>query len=122
MATTVGKYHAAINRKQHCTGPVAAKPNKAKMQAAPRMPQTAAISATQASIALTAVTAMATGSEGAETGVEESAAAEVVAMQLPVEVWAAMSHAARQNVNRHRRKGARKQGALDSNSRDQSGK
>ena len=62
----------------------AAKPNKAKMQAAPRMPQTAAISATQASIALTAVTAMATGSEGAETGVEESAAAAVVAMQLPM--------------------------------------
>ena len=45
------------------------------------MPQTAAIAATKAPIALTAVTAMATGSEG--VGSEESAAA-VVATQLPV--------------------------------------
>jgi hypothetical protein len=68
----------------------AAKPNKAKMQVAPRMPQPAAISATEAPIALTAVTAMATGSEGAEGGAEESAAAAAaaaaaaVAMQLPM--------------------------------------
>ena len=61
----------------------AAKPNKAKMQVAPRMPQTAAISATQASIALTVEAAMATGSEGAKAGTGERAAA-AVAMQLPM--------------------------------------
>ena len=41
----------------------AAKPNKAKTQVAPRTPQAAVISATQAPIALTAATAMATGYE-----------------------------------------------------------
>ena len=60
----------------------AAKPNQAKMQVAPRMPQTAAISE-GASIALTAVAAMATGSEGAKAGTGERAAA-AVAMQLPM--------------------------------------
>ena len=50
------------------------------------MPQTAAISATQAPIALTAVTAIATGSEGAEAGVGGSQAREV---ERPVgwELW-----------------------------------
>ena len=59
----------------------AAKPNKTTMPGTPRMPQTAARAATKAPIALTAVTAMATGSEG--VGSEESAAA-VVATQFPV--------------------------------------
>ena len=62
----------------------AAKPNKAKMQVAPRMPQTAAISSTQAPIALTVVTATAISSEGTEAGAGESAAAAVVTMQLPM--------------------------------------
>ena len=48
----------------------AAKPNKTKMQVAPRMPQTATISATQAPIALTAVAAMATSSEGTSTATQ----------------------------------------------------
>ncbi len=51
------------------------------MPGAPRRPQTAAIAATKAPIALTAATARATGSEG--VGSEENAAA-VVATQLPV--------------------------------------
>ena len=74
----------------------AAKPNQAKMQVAPRMPQTAAISATQAPIALTAVASMATGSEGAEAGVGESAAPSGV-QQLSAEVWDTMSKAAKHN-------------------------
>ena len=86
----------------------AAKPNKAKMQAAPRMSQTAALSATQASIALTAVTAMATGSEGAHTGAEEMAAASGV-QQLSAEVWAKMSPAAKHHHRQLHKAGARKQ-------------
>ncbi len=75
--------------------PSAVKSNKAKMQVAPRIPQTAAISATQAPIALTAVTAMATGFDGAETGAEESAAAAAVVLtQLPMAVEAATTRPA----------------------------
>ena len=67
------------------------------------MPQTAAISATQAPIALTAVTAMATGSEGAETGAGESVAAGGV-QQLSAEEWAAKSPRARKYYNQTQRK------------------
>ena len=87
----------------------AAKPNKAKMQVAPRMPQTAAISATQAPIALTAVAAMATGSEGAEAGAGENAAPSGV-QQLSAEVWAAMSSRAKGHYLHTHKKGTRKQG------------
>ncbi len=51
----------------------AEKPNKATMQLPPRRAQLAAVPATKAPIALTVVTAMAMGSEGAEAGAGESA-------------------------------------------------
>ena len=57
------------------------------MQVAPRMLQTAAISATQAPIALTAVASMATGSEGAEAGAGENAAAGEVERPAGWDLW-----------------------------------
>ena len=87
----------------------AAKPNKAEMQVAPRMPQAATISATQAPIALTAVTAMATGSEGTEAGAGESAAPLGV-QQLSAEVWAAIISRAKGHYLHTHKKGTRKQG------------
>ena len=87
----------------------AAKPNQAKMQVAPRMPQSAAISATQAPIALTAVASMATGSEGAEVCAGEMAAASGV-QQPSEEAWAAMGKRARRNHRQRHNYGARNQG------------
>ena len=97
MATNSGNMSAEfLSEQKRADVSSAAKPNQAKMQVAPRMPQTAAISATQAPIALTAVTAMATGSDGAEAGAGESAAASGV-QQLSAEVWATMGQRARRN-------------------------
>ena len=87
----------------------AAKPNKATMPGAPRMPHTATISATQAPIALTAVAAIATGCEGAEGGAEERAAPSGV-QQLSAEVWATMSGKAKNSYLRNHKAGQRKQG------------
>ena len=86
----------------------AAKPNKATMPGAPRMPHTATISATQAPIALTAVASMATGSEGAEAGVGENAAPAGV-QQLSAEVWATMGQRARRNYRLRHSQGTQKQ-------------
>ena len=62
----------------------------------------------QAPIALTEVTAMATGSDGAEAGAGESAAASGV-QQLSAEVWATMSPGARHKYLKSCKAAIRKQ-------------